>query len=169
MQSSLLFTVAVCLLSVTAYSTKTHAQTSLTTMETNNPSNSKAAVQEFFNAFGQGNMQGILDSFHDQCKIVAVRDAARKGDEVYGTYTGKEGVHAFIANLGNAFETQAFGVDQLIAEGSIVFASGTFTHRIKATGKLFSSAWALRCLVEGGLIREYHFYEDSGAFASANK
>jgi len=88
---------------------------------------------------------------------------------VDGTYTGKEGVHAFIANLGKAFETQAFAVDHLIAEGSIVFASGTFTHRLKSTGKLFTSAWALRCVVEGGKIREYHFYEDSGAFATANK
>ncbi len=138
-------------------------------METKKTTAAKAAVHEFFTAFGKGDFNGIVNSFHDSCTIIGIRDAGRSGNQVYGTYKGKEGVKAFISSLGNTFDTKAFSVDQLISEGSVAFASGKFTHVVKATGKPFSSDWALKCIVKDEKILEYHFYEDSEKFAEASR
>lgn len=125
-------------------------------------------VKAFFNAFGNGNFEGIINSFHDNCTITAVRDNTREKNEIYGTYKGKEGVKEFISNLGNAFNTKAFTVENVIGEGDIAFANGKFTHEIKATNKLYSSDWSLMCKIQDGKILEYHFYEDTAKFAEAS-
>lgn len=130
---------------------------------------SKEVVQGFFNAFGKGDFNGIINSFHESCKITAVREAVRNGAEIYGSYEGKEGAKTFISNLGNAFDTKAFSVANIISEGNIAFASGKFTHLVKSSGKSFSSDWALMCLIKDDKILEYHFYEDSQKFSDASK
>lgn len=132
-------------------------------------SKSATAVQEFFTAFGKGDFEGIVNSFHPECRITSIRKEERSGQQLYGSYEGKEGVKSFISNLGGAFDTQAFAVDHLIGEGDVAFANGSFTHKLKSTGKLFTSDWALMCIVKDGKISEYHFYEDSAAFEAANR
>ena len=139
-----------------------------TTMNTN-PSTSADVVREFFNAFGKGDVEGVIGTFHPQAEIVAVRKGARKEGEVYGTYSGKDGARAFIAALGSAFDTKAFSVDTVVGEGKVAFASGSFTHNLKSTGKPFTSDWALKCVIEDGKIRSYHFFEDSAAYAEASR
>ena len=130
---------------------------------------SKEVVQGFFDAFGKGDFDGIINSFHDSCTITAVREANRSGSQIYGTYQGKEGVKTFISNLGNAFDTKAFSIHNIISEGNIVFGNGKFTHMIKSNGKSFSSDWALKCVIKDDKILEYHFYEDSEKFSEMNK
>ena len=129
----------------------------------------KEIVQEFFNAFGKGDLTGILNCFHDSCTLIGIRDTQRNEKQIYGTYHGKSGVKDFIINLGNSFDTKAFSVSSLIGEGNIVFANGKFTHVVKSTGKTFSSDWALMCVIKENKIFEYHFYEDSEMFSIANK
>lgn len=126
-------------------------------------------VKGFFAAFGKGDVDGVVAAFHPRAQIVAVRKAPRKDGGVYGAYSGQEGARAFVASLGGAFDTQAFAVDVVVGEGNVAFASGSFTHKLKSTGKLFSSDWALKCVVEEGRILEYHFYEDSAAYAEASR
>lgn len=130
---------------------------------------SKEVVQGFFNAFGNGDFNGIINSFHDSCTITAVREADRYGSQIYGTYEGEDGAKAFISNLGNAFDTKAFSVGNVIGEGNIAFANGKFTHVVKSSGKTFSSDWALMCVIKDDKIFEYHFYEDSDKFSEASK
>jgi ketosteroid isomerase-like protein len=133
-----------------------------------NSNNSTLPVKEFFSAFGNGNLQGILNTFADNCLIVAVRAGKREGQQIYGSYEGKEGLKQFLTNLMQTFDTKAFKVEHIIGKGNIVFANGLFTHQIKSTGKLFSSEWALKCVIKDGKIAEYHFFEDSAMFLLAN-
>jgi len=130
---------------------------------------SKDAAQAFFTAFGKGDFEGIVNAFHESCTITAVREAGRTGAQVYGTYRGKVGVKSFLANLGSAFDTKAFAVANVVGEGPVAFANGTFTHLVKSSGQLYTSDWALMCVVKDGKILEYHFYEDSEKFAEASK
>lgn len=130
---------------------------------------SKEVVQEFFNAFSKRDFNGIINTFHDSSTITAVRDASANGSQIYGTYHGKEGLKSFLANLGTAFDTKAFSVNNVIGEGKIAFANGKFTHIVKATGKPYSSDWALMCVIKDDKIFEYHFYEDSEKFSEASK
>ncbi|MFZ5895450.1 MAG: nuclear transport factor 2 family protein [Myxococcota bacterium] len=131
------------------------------------PMSSAEVVKGFFSAFGKGDVNGVVDSFHPEAMIYAVRKSERKGNH-WGSYTGKEGAKSFISALGNLFETKAFTVNHVVGEGNVAFADGTFTHKVKSTGKLFSSEWALKCLVKDNKIVEYTFYEDSAAFNDAS-
>lgn len=158
--------IAVSTINVTAQ-TNNNNTGKIKNMET--VEQSKEAVQGFFNAFGKRDFDGIINSFHDSCTITAVRDADRYGSQIYGSYKGKDGAKSFITNLGNAFDTKAFTVENIVDEGNVVFANGQFTHIVKVTGKKFSSDWALMCIIKDGKIFEYHFYEDSEEFSQANK
>ncbi len=130
---------------------------------------SKDAVAGFFSAFGSGDFEGVLNAFDDNVKIVAVREGALQEGSLYGTYEGREGLQAFLSGMGSEFNTQAFDVANVMGEGNVAFANGSFTHEIKKTGKLFSSDWALMCVVENGKIKEYHFFEDSQSYTEANQ
>jgi len=130
--------------------------------------NSKAPLRAFFDAFGKGDFEGILNTFHAEAVITAVHDGPRSNNEIYGTYEGSDGVKTFLSNLGNTFETQSFSVESLIGEGDVAFANGKFVHKVKATNKLFPSDWVLRVAVKDNKIINYHFYENSAAFIEAN-
>jgi ketosteroid isomerase-like protein len=170
MKQTVLVLVTMCLI---AAGTKSTAQTNnsklVKTKKMETVKQSKAVVQDFFNAFGKGDFNGIINSFHDSSRITAVRDGNRNGSQIYGTYQGKEGAKTFISNLGNAFDTKAFSVDHFVSEGNVVFVNGKFTHIVKSSGKLFSSDWALMCVIKDDKIMEYHFYEDSESFSEASK
>src|SRR6478672_6074507 len=98
------------------------------------PSPSAQLVQSLFQAFSTGDAPGVVRLFADQAVINAVHAHDRAGG-LYGAYQGR------------TFDTQAFHVLQVIGDGDTAFAHGTFTHLVKATGKPFSSSWALRCRV----------------------
>lgn len=129
---------------------------------------SKEVLQEFFTAFGNQDFEGILNTFHPNTKIFAIKDKSRSDNEIYGTYVGKEEVPTFLTNLGNTFDTQSFSIENIIGEDNVAFANGSFVHKIKSTDKLFPSDWALYAKIEDDKILEYHFYEDSAAFEKAN-
>ncbi|MEO7988302.1 MAG: nuclear transport factor 2 family protein [Chryseolinea sp.] len=138
-------------------------------METVAKKQSKEVVQDFFTAFGNGDFNGVINSFHDSCTVIAIRDSSRSGNQIYGTYKGKDGAKTFLSNLGAAFETKAFTIENIMGEGNVSFANGSFTHVVKSTGKSFQSDWALMCVIKDDKIVEYHFYEDSEKFSEANK
>ena len=125
-------------------------------------------VKAFFDAFSKGDFQGILNTFHKDVVITAVREANQSGNEIYGTYNGIEGVKKFLSNLGAAFDTQAFTVQNIVGDKNVAFANGKFIHKVKQTEKLFASEWALYAVIKEGKIIEYHFYEDSEKFSKAN-
>jgi uncharacterized protein len=131
-----------------------------------NPHSSSAVIQKLFSALAAGDIAGVLDSFHPDAAVTAVREADRAPGEVYGSYHGREGMQELLTNLANTFETRAFAVNHIVGDGRVGFAQGSFTQVVKANGKCFSAPWALMCLVDEGRIREYHFFEDSEAFAS---
>ena len=173
MKSRVLSIATVCLLLGNTLNSiaqaKTINQNKLKTMETVTAKQSKEVVQGFFTAFGNGDFNGVVNSFHDSCTVVGIRDSERSGNQIYGTYRGREGAKSFLINLSNTFDTKAFTVDYIIGEGDVAFANGKFTHVVKSTGKTFSSDWALRCTIKDDKILEYHFYEDSEKFSEASK
>ena len=165
-------TVALCLTAITKISAAQEfqqKQKNQKTMESEKTAESKNVVQQFFTAFGNGELNKVISLFHDNAVIIGVRDTKHENGRIYGTYHGKDGISTFISSLGKTFDTRLFEVESIIGEGNIAFANGRFIHVVRATGKTFSSAWALKCVVKGGRISEYHFYEDSEKFAEANR
>jgi uncharacterized protein len=129
---------------------------------------SKSVLQRFFSAFGAGDVEALVACFHPDAEITAVRRQQRQEGELHGSYSGASGVNEFLSNLGAWFDTKAFAIDHMIAEGCIACASGSFTHHVKPSGKPYQSDWSLVCRIEDDRIKSYRFFEDSAAFARAS-
>lgn len=129
---------------------------------------SKEVLNAFFTAFGNGDFQGILDTFHPDVKVTAVRNAEVNEGSPFGSYYGIEGLKGFLGTLGFVFNTKAFVVENVIDEGNIAFANGNFVHELKTTGKLYKSEWSLMCELKDNKIIAYKFFEDSQKFYEAN-
>ena len=124
-------------------------------------------LSRFFNGLGQG-VDAVLPLFDPEAVIVAVRDDSDPRQPIYGTYRGHDGVRRIVAALGASFETELFEVEEEVEIGDLAFASGRFRQRLRATGKPFESAWALRARLKDGLIVHYQFYEDSERLSVAS-
>jgi ketosteroid isomerase-like protein len=133
-------------------------------MTPSTPTDAKSIVDEFFTAFGAGDLDHVLALAHEDIEIVATGP-----DSVpwYGTYHGRDGLQQFLDQLGGNTQTEAFSVDWLVSEQETVFAAGHLKHRITSTGNVFESDWALRCAVREEAIIEYQFFEDTAAAAAA--
>ncbi|MEO1053616.1 MAG: nuclear transport factor 2 family protein [Bacteroidota bacterium] len=128
----------------------------------------KSVVEGYFDAFGKGDMDRVLEIFHPQCLIVSVKEGDRAEGQLHGSYHTRNQAKDFLANIANLFTTKSFQVESIMdGDDNVVYANGTFTHEVKATGKLFYSTWVQRCIIEDGMIKEYRFYEDSAAYERA--
>jgi uncharacterized protein len=121
-------------------------------------------VERFFAAFGRGDLDGLLDALHDDI-VIEVEGPANV--PIYQTYKGKVGARHFIEEMGRNFQTQQFDVQTLMGQDHTVMAAGVFKHVVIPTGKIFQSAWALRCEIKDDKISHYRFYENTGAAAEA--
>jgi ketosteroid isomerase-like protein len=139
-----------------------------TSMTTQASTNGSKIVKDFFAAFGRGDLDGVVASFHPRAEIIAVRAGSRGDGQLHGSYEGTDGARTFVTTLGALFQTQAFEVNAVVAESNVVFASGDFVHIVKSTGKPFRSSWALRCDIADDKIRHFRFFEDSAAYVEAS-
>ena len=128
----------------------------------------KSVVEKYFHAFGRGDMAKVLEAFHPECLIVSVKEGKRAKGQLHGSYHSRAQAKEFLENIANLFETRSFQVESIMeGDEQVVYANGTFTHEVKATGKLFYSTWVQRCIIQDGMIKEYRFYEDSAAYEKA--
>lgn len=126
-------------------------------------------VQEYFNGFQNGDMKQVLNSFHPDCYIVSVKEEERPKEQLHGIYRTKDEAKQFLNNITSLFNTKDFTVEHVLSAGkNMVMASGTFSHELKSTGKLFNSTWVQLCIIKDEKIKEYRFYEDSAAFVEAS-
>jgi uncharacterized protein len=86
---------------------------------------------------------------------------------IYGRFEGHDGVCRFVATLRELFDTERFEVRQSTQSGEVAFAYGYMQHRVRRTGQVFRSEWALYCEVHDGRIRTYKMFEDTAALAAA--
>jgi ketosteroid isomerase-like protein len=121
-------------------------------------------IDRFFAALGSGSEETAL-------KLVAP-DATFEAQgppsvPIYRRFEGHDGVRRFIATLRELFETERFEVRQSTQSGEIAFAYGYMQHRVRRTGHVFRSEWALYCELRDGRIRTYKMFEDTAALTAA--
>ena len=121
-------------------------------------------VEQFFTAFGQGDLDSLLATLHED---IVIDVEGPNTVPHYRMYQGKDGARQFIETLGTNFQTQQFDVQTLIGQDDTVMASGGFEHIVVSTGKTFKSPWALRCEIKDDKIAHYRFYEDTAAAVEA--
>ncbi|WP_394746873.1 NAD(P)H-dependent oxidoreductase [Spongiimicrobium salis] len=126
-------------------------------------------VRAYFDAFQQGDLDGVLNVFHPDCYIVSVKEEERLKEQLHGIYRSRKEARQFLNNIVSLFETKEFIVETIVeASNNLVIAKGSFSHLVKSSGKLFNSHWVQLCVVEDEMIKEYRFYEDSAALVEAS-
>ena len=114
-----------------------------------------ATVRRMFEAFGNGDLDGLLETVHPDSRWTYVGANPRPAK---GVYVGKDGVRRFFGNILRNLNMMAFRPREFVTENDTVvvfcFESGT----VKATGKPFRNEWAQKYVVRDGLITEMEEY-----------
>ncbi|MGL5084073.1 MAG: nuclear transport factor 2 family protein [Microcoleaceae cyanobacterium] len=121
-------------------------------------------VQQFFTCLFNNDLSGALDLVHDDAVFEAQGPSSVP---IYGRFEGEAGVKQFLAILTEMFETEAFEIRKWSVIDEFVFAYGYMQHRVRKTGRIFKSEWALVCQVQGDRIISYKMFEDTAALQTA--
>jgi ketosteroid isomerase-like protein len=84
-----------------------------------------------------------------------------------GRREGRDGVAAFFRDLRQRVEPLRFEVRTTVAEGEKAVALGELESRVKSTGNIIETEFAIEFTVRNGLIVRYRLFEDSFAVARA--
>ncbi|MET0623430.1 MAG: nuclear transport factor 2 family protein [Pyrinomonadaceae bacterium] len=124
----------------------------------------KRVVQSIFEAFGRGDVPGVLSHLSEDVTWKA------PGPEVvsyFGDRSGHAGATEFFVQLGTNVDFEHFEPGVFVAEGDRVVALGRERGKVKATGKTFDNDWALVFTFAGGKVTDFQIYENTAAIAEA--
>jgi uncharacterized protein len=124
----------------------------------------KTIIDTFFAALASGDEQAALELVAPDATFEAQGPSSVP---IYGRFEGRDGVRRFIATLRELFETERFEVRESTQSDDVAFAYGYMQHRVRRTGQVFRSEWALYCELRDGRVRTYKMFEDTAALAAA--
>ncbi|MGW6565992.1 nuclear transport factor 2 family protein [Streptomyces sp. NPDC054975] len=129
------------------------------------PTNTRSTVDAFFAGIGSGDVESALELLAEPL------DWFTPGDTGLIPWMGqrktRSDVREFFRMAGENMTPEAFEIKHTLVDGDIAVVLGSFQYRVNATGKSFSSEFALELRVTDGLIDRYHMHEDSYAIALA--
>ncbi|WP_123042847.1 nuclear transport factor 2 family protein [Cohnella candidum] len=112
-------------------------------------------------------MDKALGYVHRDAKFIAAFEMETDRHHFYGTYHGTEGVRTLLSKFRKDLDPQQFEIHKILADETTAFAWGKFKHRIRPTGKMFESHWAVVCEVEDGKIKYFRGFEDTAALEAS--
>lgn len=121
-------------------------------------------VQGIFEAFGKGDMPGLLRSLANDIEWIV------SGPSIvphFGERQGHDGVTDFFVKLGSTVEFEEFAPQEFIAKDDQVIVLGQERGRVKETGKSFDNSWAMVFTLRDGYVTRFRSYEDTAAVADA--
>ena len=124
----------------------------------------KRVVQSIFEAFGRGDVPGVLNHLSEDVTWKA------PGPDVvsyFGDRRGHAGAVEFFTQLGTTVDFEHFEPTAFVAEGDRVVVLGRERGRVKGTGKTFDNEWALVFTLSGGKVTGFQCYENTAAVAEA--
>jgi len=123
-----------------------------------------AVVQQAYDNFKEGNIQGLLDMLPDD---VTWQLPDIEGVPFAGKRTGREAVREFFVGVGANQETLEFAPHEFVAQGDKVVSLGHYRWRVKSTGQEFSSDFAHVFTARDGEITGFQEYTDTASAARA--
>lgn len=121
-------------------------------------------VQRVYQAFGQGDIPGIVAELAPECQVIHPQEAKIPWG---GTFHGPQGFVDFLSTLTSHADIEEFHVQQMLAGGNTVVALGREQVRVKATGKRYDTDWAHVWHVENGKVTRFQDFQDSAAIVDA--
>ncbi|MDT5270601.1 MAG: uncharacterized protein QOH49_2787 [Acidobacteriota bacterium] len=125
----------------------------------------KRTVQSIFEAFGRGDVPGVLAHLSEDVTWKA------PGPDVipyFGDRSGHAGATEFFVQLGTNVDFEHFEPGTFVAEGDRVVVLGRERGRVKGTGKTFDNEWALVFTFgSDSKVIGFQCYENTAAIAEA--
>jgi ketosteroid isomerase-like protein len=123
----------------------------------------RAVVQRAYEAFGRGDIQGLLALLDQDVEWVS---EGPPDLPTAGTRRGHQQVAEFFRAETSLFDIERFQPNVFVAEGDRVVVLGTETSRIKATGKVLELHWAHAFTLRNGKVVAFHHYFDTAAIVA---
>jgi uncharacterized protein len=114
-------------------------------------------VQQAFDNFLKGNVQGILDVCTDDITWGSYLDPAVPFSK---TYQGKKGVGEFFATLAATSDYKTFDTQDFYADGDAVLVKGYQEAVVKTTGKTFAHDFLMQFKLRDGKIAYFFSFID---------
>lgn len=113
---------------------------------TNDPA---TTVQRLFAAFGNGDLDALLDTVHPDSRWTYYGANPRLSQT---TFTGHAEVRRFFERILTRLEVTAFNTDEFVVEGDTVVIFGSEAGTVRATGLPFRNEWAQRYVVRDNQV-----------------
>jgi len=123
-----------------------------------------AIVQQAYNNFKTGNIQGLIDQMSDN---VTWQLPEVEGMALAGKRTGRDGVKEFFATLARDQDVLEFEPREFVAEGDKVISLGDYRWRVKDTGREYASDFVHIFTVRDGKITGFREHFDTAVVAAA--
>jgi ketosteroid isomerase-like protein len=123
-------------------------------------------VREMYAAFAKGDVPGVLERLAED---IEWKIAGPSELPYAGVHRGRDEVARFFESFGRAAEFEVFEPQEYFARGDKVVVLGRERQRVKATGRVVETEWAMVFTVSGGKIARYHNFVDTHAVAAAHR
>jgi ketosteroid isomerase-like protein len=117
-----------------------------------------AIVQNCYALFGAGDVAGLLAQLTDDVHWEPVGD--RNLFPLFGAWTGKDGVAAFLTKMAATLQFTAFEPREFYGSGDKVFAMGTYTMHMFGSGQSATANWTMVFALRDGLVADFREYTD---------
>ena len=124
-----------------------------------------AAAEAFYAAIDAGDVPTIVALCADDA---TVQYPARRRLPYGGTWTGPDGVAAFLEAHDAAEEIVAFDIHRMLADGDTVVVIGSFTGRAKPAGREWSTPFVHVLAFADGLLWRWEAFFDTAAALEAH-
>lgn len=119
----------------------------------------RQVMESIFAAFARGDIPFILERLTEDVQFVAHLDPMVPWS---GSYSGKDQVMSYFQRLGGSVEVLAHPIDQLVAEGDTVVATGSVTFKTRAGGRTGESSWVYIWKYRDGKAYRFDQFNDTG-------
>lgn len=119
-----------------------------------------ATVKLLFAAFGDGDLDALLETVHPESQWTYYGANPRLGMAVFN---GRTEVRRFFERILERLEIAAFEPREFVESGDTVVVFGSESGTVRSTGQSFRNEWVQKYVVEDGLITgmvEYNIQVD---------
>jgi ketosteroid isomerase-like protein len=115
-------------------------------------------VEGMFSSLQRGDIAGVLDRLSDD---IEWRIAGPSELPYAGIHRGRDEVARFFQTFGQAAEFEVFEPREYLAKGDKVVVLGHERQRIRASGQVVETDWAMVFALRDGRITRFRNYVDS--------
>jgi len=125
-------------------------------------------VQQNFAAFGQGNIQGALDTIAEDVDWQSPVTRTRSEEISWARPRyNREQVAAFFKELSEKMQIEQMETLGFTAQGERVVVEGRNRGTVKSTGRTYEHDWVMVfTLHEGKIVRHRHYYDTADIVAA---